>query len=37
MLSELQQVGLAHAKAQDGLIKVCTGPKGTMALALREL
>ena len=37
VLLESQRVWLAHATAQDGLIKARTGPGGTMAWVLREL
>ena len=37
MLSESQKVWLAHARAQEGLIKARSGLEGTMAWALREL
>ena len=37
VLSESQKVWLAHAKAQEGLIKTRAGPRGTMVWALWEL
>ena len=37
VLSESKKVWLVHGRVRDGLIKACSGPRGTMAWALREL